>query len=262
MVDNITDNKSNKIMDYITCGIFMAIGIAILAGGVIYTYTKWEFKKNAVEISATIVDIQSSGRNSNGDRMYTAYVNYEYEGLQYEYINLGSYSSNMYVGKEITLLCDPDNPYKIDLPSGIAIVSVGLTVMGLVFIAFSTSSFIMTKKGISRYEGYFIISRKGIHRYENLLETGKCVMAKVDYVEQNTNITSKERHPFIIHCTYTDMNTGKQYSFKSPNLYTDTDLSFVYYPGMMIPVYVNENNYNDYMMDTESLISNTGEGYT
>ncbi|MDE6209667.1 MAG: DUF3592 domain-containing protein [Lachnospiraceae bacterium] len=240
MVNNITNSKSGKIKKYIIYGIFMIIGIVILAVGVIYAYTKWEFKKNAVEISATIVDIQS-GYDSNGDKTYTTYVNYEYDGVQYEYINLGYYSINMYVGKEITLLCDPDNPYKIDLGSGIIIVSVVLIVIGLAFIAFGFFSFIMARKGIRRY---------------------KCVMAKVDYVEHNTNITSKERHPFIIHCTYTDMNTGKQYSFKSPNLWTDTDLSFVYYPGMMIPVYINGNNFNDYMIDTESLIGNGVEGYT
>lgn len=52
------------------------------------------------------------------------------------------------------------------------------------------------------------------------------------------------------------MNAGKQYSFTSPNLYTDTDLSFVYYLEMKIPVYINGDNFNDYMMDTESLIGN------
>lgn len=243
MVNNITDSKLGKIKKYIIYEIFMIIGIAILAIGVIYAYTKWEFNKNAVEINATIVDIQSEYTIKRNTKQHTThvYVSYEYDGVQYEHISIGYHSINMYVGKEITLLCDPDNPYKIYSDNGIIIISVVLIVMGLVFIALGFFSFIMARKGIRRY---------------------KCVMAKVDYVEHNTNITSKERHPFIIHCTYTDMNTGKQYSFKSPNLWTDTDLSFVYYPGMMIPVYVNGNNFNDYMMDTESLIGNGVEGYT
>ena len=174
MANNTNVRKSGKNKDYIIWVIWMIIGIVILAGGVIYAYRKWEFKKNAVEISATIVDIQSE-YDSDGDIDYTVYVSYEYDKQQYEHINLGFYSSSMYVGKKITVLCDPDNPYKIESSKGIIIGSVGLIVMGLAFITL----------------GIFISPKKGKRRYKNLLETGRCIMAKVDYVDHNTNLLLK-----------------------------------------------------------------------
>lgn len=72
------------------------------------------------------------------ERRYT----YEYNGVSYERISLGEYSSNMYIGKNITLLCDPNNPRHVMSTFGIYLAGGALLLIGIVFILMPISSLI------------------------------------------------------------------------------------------------------------------------
>lgn len=121
--------------------LWAVLGTAMLIGGIIYLVNGIWFQQSAVKITAEIVDIQSY-EGSDGEMDYNTFVTYEYNGVSYERISLGEYSSNMYIGKKMNLLCDPNNPQHIMSTFGIYFAGGGLLLIGIVFILMPISSLV------------------------------------------------------------------------------------------------------------------------
>ena len=225
--------------------IFIIVGLCFLAGGIIVMTLNQHFREKAVEITAEITDIQTY-RDSDGDREHEVYVRYSYGDRTYEGVRLNFYSSNMYEGKEISVLCDPEDPRHIESAGGMAVLSLVFMIVGIIFTTIAVIVFIiMTKK--SSYN-------------KRMMASGRVLYAAVETISQNTGYTVNGQNPYIIYCTYRDEYKDIIYRFKSGNIWTNPGL--VLNPGDTIKVYVDEKDYSRYYVDTESILEGKIVDYT
>lgn len=182
---------------------FAFAGVVMLAGGFIFMGYSLHFQSIAVEVSGTITSI-TTHRDSDGDTSHTVLVSYSYEGQDFDNTYLGFYSSNMYEGKEITLLIDPGNPRRMTSPAGNTFACIMLLGMGLIF----------------SLVGFIPLTRMSIHsrREKKLLTEGKLLQATVERIDLNQSVTYNGRHPYLIFCTYWDAYQDVTYRFKSKDL--------------------------------------------
>jgi len=225
--------------------IFLLVGIITLIGSFFVIKSNNDFKKIAEEITGKIVQIESY-HNSEGEDKHNVYVSYSYNGTLYDSVELNYYSSSMYEGKEISLLCDPNNPRRIKINSPIDIGGGILLFMGIIFVAVGGISFI---SGI----------RKNMQE-KQLLKEGIVIHAIVDRIEYNTGYSVNGQHPFVIYCSYKDDYKDVKYLFKSDNLWTDPQ--HVFPVGSYIDVLVNGNDYSKYHVKAETVIEQKVVDYT
>ncbi len=227
--------RANGILTIIST-VFSTVGILMLVGGLLLLISDIQFKERAVEIPGVITDIMSY-RDSDGDKHHSVSVTYQYGGKVYEDVEIGSYSSSMYEGKEITLLCDPDRPGKVQVSSMYLTGALILMCMGVIFAAV----------GIS----LIVANIRAKMRYKKLLETGKTIYATVEKIAYNQSYSVNGDHPFVIYCEYKDDYKDVIYKFKSDNLWTNP--SDVFPVGSTIEVLVNPNNYSFYHVCAEDV---------
>lgn len=236
--------KKDKL-PYLIFGIFGIVGVILIIACICFTISGIKFDKISEEISGIIVDIESY-RDSDGDRHYQAYVDYEYQGQKYNDVNLNSYSSSMYVGKEITLKIDPENPRKVKTPHSDLLVSIILGGMGIVF---ALLGIIPTVAGI-----------RNAAKKKELRENGRYIYATVERIGINHGYSVNGVHPFVVYCNYQDEYSGVLYKFKSDNIWTDP------YPilqeGSSIRIYVDGQDYSKYHVDVESSLQGKVVDYT
>ncbi len=230
---------------YIFFGIFAMVGVIMIIISISVTVSGMKFDETAVEITGTIVDIESY-RDSDGDRHYQVYVDYDYQGHEFTDVRLGTYSSSMYEGKEITLKVDPENPGRVKTPYSNMIAGIILAVMGVVFALVGIIPIVLgIKKAVKKKE---------------LKQQGRYIYAIVESVDLNYSYTVNGRHPFVVYCNYQDDYSGIMYKFKSDNLWTDP------YPilqqGSQIRVFVNGTDYSQYHVDVEGSLQGKVVDYT
>lgn len=225
--------KKQNFFPAIIFVVFGLVGIGLLIGGFIFLGSSLQFRKTAVEVTGTISEMQAH-RHSDGDVTYTVWVSYDYGGQTYEHMPLGYYSSSMFIGKEILLLVDPDQPTHMTSAAG-DVLGYGLLLgMGLVF---TLVGFIPMTVMLSR-------SAKG----KKLLQSGKRLQATVERIDINLSVTYNGRHPYVVYCTYWDAYKDVTYRFKSKNMMQEPG----YAPGDSIEVYVDPNDYSKYMVNVDT----------
>lgn len=204
----------------------------MLIGGFIFMGYSLRFQSTAVEVQGTITSI-TAHRDSDGDSSHTVLVSYSYEGRDFDNARLGFYSSNMYEGKKITLLIDPDNPGRVTSRTGDTFGYIMLLGMGLIFslIGFIPLVCILIKS----------------QREKKLLKEGKRLQATVERIDFDQAVTYNGRHPYLIFCTYWDAYQDVTYRFKSKDLTQEPG----YAPGDPISVYVNPQDYSKYVVYVE-----------
>lgn len=227
--------KTNRLI-YIFYGIFSFIGIILLVSGVLVCRSNQKFMSEAVEIRGVIESIETY-RKSNGDTSHNVYVSYTYGGRQYKNMQVNFYNTGMYEGKEITLLCDPRNPDRVVVKGSNLFAIILLTVMGIIFSCVGIIPLIRTVRNKTRKK--------------KVRNTGRALYATVDEIMYNTSLTLNGRHPYVIYCSYRDDYRNIVYRFKSENLWVNPEPYLT--AGSTIKVYVEENNYKNYYVDTESM---------
>lgn len=227
-----------KMVPIVCFSIFAVIGIAVILCAVWVFVRGMQFRKTAVSVTAKIEDINTSYDN-DGDAHHQVFVTYTFEGQTYEKVSLNEYSSNMYVGKSIDLLCDPKNPGRVETNSNFYIVVIVLSIMGIVSFCVGAIP--------------LCFSIKKILQKKRLLEKGRVLHATVGEISLNTSLAVNGQNPYIIYCTWYNYNTGCTVRFKSENLWTDP--SNVFGIGSEIDVYVDENNLSKYYVDAERPLS-------
>ena len=98
-----------KIIPIIFFLVFAVIGVGMLIGSFSILNMETSAMDGAEEITAYITDIQTH-RDSDGDVDHDVFVTYEYGGVTYEDQKITSYSSDMYIGEELTLFYNPLRP--------------------------------------------------------------------------------------------------------------------------------------------------------
>lgn len=226
-------------------GIFLAVGIGLLAGSFAMFKSTSDFKKIADEVSARIIRIEEY-YDSDNDLRQRVYVTYSYNGTVYDDVPINFYSSSMFEGKEITLLCDPEHPKRLREASVVDFAGLILLIMGLAFSLVG---------GIP-----IALSIKKSVQAKQLLKSGYVLQAVVDRVEFNTNYSVNGRHPYVIYCNYRDEYKDVTYLFKSDNLWTDPLPIFP--PGSDIEVLVDPKDYSKYHVKAEAAIEQKIIDYT
>lgn len=222
--------------------IFAAIGVILFLIGSIFLYNGLKFMKHAQKTTAIISDIErtrssSSRRNSSGTS-YRVYVSYEIDGVAYESVPIAFYSSNMHIGKEITIYYHEDNPYNIKVRSETTFIVLILYAIGTVF-------------GIIGFCGVIAIFKQHL-KNKQLLKNGRLCSAQITAVLENYSVTTNGKHPFYIECKVIDQLTGEEYLYKSDDIQMDPTP----YLDTNVPVYVNPTNPAEYYVDTDSIFLN------
>ena len=229
MKNKMKENRVEKLLGI--C--FFAAGIVMLVIAIICAAFSGNTKKTAEKVTGTITGIYSSrGEDSNGNSSIT--VSYSYNGQQYE-TGLGEYSSSMWVGKDIGLYVNQDNPRKVRTGELLFLPTLILAIIAVPFLAIG---------GI-----FLMLAIKQRKKKEYLMQHGKRVMAEVTGGSRNINYTVNGRHPWKLECRYEDVFSGEIYLFSSENVWMDPQL----YIDRQVTVYVDGNNYRKYYVDVESL---------
>lgn len=236
--------KKNRFV-YVLFSIFAIAGIGLLIGAICAGIYFSNFKSQAVKITAEITDIRKYYDIDN-ELEHRAYVSYSYDGEEYENVPLNSYSSSMYEGEKIELLCDPEHPGRIMTSSLGIILPAVLGGMGIIFALVGIIP--------------LIVMRRKKKKQKELLEKGTVIYATVDSIQMNTSYSVNGRHPYVIYCSYKDIYKDVTYQYKSENLWTDP--TGVLPPGSTVGVYVMPNDYSRYYVDAQRVLEQKIVDYT
>lgn len=102
--------KKGTFFLFLFCIIFMFSGVLVTVLGIGITRDYNEFVKTAKYTKGEIKEIITT-RDSDGDASHDVYVKYIVDGEEYE-VKSNYYTSSMYVGKEIGVYYDKNNPHK------------------------------------------------------------------------------------------------------------------------------------------------------
>lgn len=123
--------RRGRLAKNIVCFVFMIIGLSFLIG--VPMIVNAIHKDCTMEVTATIVDVSES--YDDGTTMYSPIYEMEING---ETVNRqASYSTNVYpdIGKEVTLLADPNNPENFYEPGVDKMIKLIFRIVGGVFAA-------------------------------------------------------------------------------------------------------------------------------
>lgn len=221
--------------------IFSLIGLAIIIFGINIIIANNEFMKTAELTEGIITDIESY-RDSDGDRHYIVYVQYEVEGRSYE-DSSRFYSSNMRKGDDIKVYYNPERPSDFKV--------TGETTFNTIFpIAFGGIFFII---------GMCIMLPPIIKtKMQNKVKQyGELINAEIDDIDINYSMSVNGRHPYVIVCSWKDPNSGELYQFRSNNLWFDPEKLLE--GRKTLEVYVDMQKPKKYYVDTsqiEALVKN------
>ena len=225
--------------------IFAVAGIAMIIGSFVILHVMNSFAENAHEVPGVITDIKEH-YGSDDEVKHDVYVKFWYDGEEYENRRISSYSSDMYIGKEITLMYDPAYPNRLDVKGTQYWVFGILFGMGVIFLIVGSI--------------YPIIAIVKNSRKKKLLRNGMALSAVVEEIRWDTSLTMMGRHPYIIVCSYYDATSDITYRFKSEGIWTNPDRAFPI--GSSIEVMVDVNNYKNYYVKAEDRISEKIVDYT
>lgn len=224
---------------------FAVIGIVMIIGSFVLLHTMNRFEQNAYEVDGVITDIEI--RYGSDDKIdHDVYVKFWYDGEEFEDRRISSYSSDMYVGKEITLMYNPNYPDRLEVKGTKYWLFATLCGMGLIFLVLgSVYPVIMLVKSV---------------RKKNLLRNGMALNATVEGIRWDTSLTVMGRHPYMILCAYRDVSNNVTYHFKSEGLWTNP---YEVFPiGSSIEVMVDVNNYKNYYVKAQEKMSGKIVDYT
>ena len=215
--------------------VFLIIGIVLFTVGIVMTMNTFN-DAGREETTATIIHIEtySTGRN----RHWNTYVRYEVDGQLLEG-KLRSYSSSYFVGKEITILYDINDPSQITA-KGTRFIVLLMPFMGLVF------------GGIGFWS--LFAPRIKHRRKESFRENGITIHASYTGTEVNPSYAVNGRHPYRITCRWRDPEDGTERIFRSENLWQDPSDQIESRHITTFTVYMDPNKKKRYVMDLDPIM--------
>lgn len=226
--------RKKKSNDGLTISIFfMLVGIGLIVGGIFLGIKNTKFKNNSDKIRGRVASVETY-RDSDDEKHTKVYVNYKYKGNNYEYVELSG-DTKKDEGEFITLYVNKDNPS--DVRSSVDyIATIALVLMGLIplFIGGVGIKLEVSKKK----------EIKSTHKTE-----GEVVIATVDDIIQDMEVSVNGRSPYILRCSYTDKDTGKIYEFKSERIWDYSEITLV--SGDSVRVNIFSGNFNNYYVNVK-----------
>lgn len=220
--------------------VFSLVGAVLLAVGMIIHAANTSFMKNADTTQAEIIDIvrhHHYGKGNKGND-YDVWIEYTVDGKNYN-SRIKSYDSSMYVGKEIEVFYDPENPSDVRTNSNVATIictAIGglFLTLGIIFLAVA------------------IIKGRKI---KLLKQSGEALTGTIINVSMNTNVRINNRHPYKAECEVINPYDGEKYLYSSENI--NSDIS--HFIGMTVTVYIDKNNKSKYYVDMDELMERYNE---
>ncbi len=210
--------------------LFLAVVISVF-----FTIKNYNHLKSiGVETIAYIRDIKIS-RDSDGDYNHDVSISFTDKNNINRVVPVNFYSSKMYVGKEITIIYDPENLSNIQL-KGSVLNYIFILIPLILFCVFSFVTFMLYKVMI-----------KPNKNSKHLKANGRIGIAEFMEINHNRNLSINGRRPFILTCRYTHTD-GKVYIMRSSNLKYDPS-EFI--EGNEIKFYYDPNDYSKYFVDVE-----------
>lgn len=215
--------------------IFSAVGVLLLVIGMIIHTANTSFMKSADMTYAEITDIVRHHQYKKGNKgdNYDVWIEYTVDGKTYN-SRINSYDSSMYVGKEIEVYYDPENPSDVRTGSNVAVAIC--TAMGGLFFALG-----MTFLTVAIIKG---------RKRKLLKQNGEALTGTIINVSMNTNVRINNRHPYKAECKVINPFDGEEYLYSSENI--TSDISHLI--GMAVTVYVDKNNKSKYYVDMDELM--------
>lgn len=219
---------------------FLFFGVLMITISVVTFVGAKKFEANAEKTIAVITDIDTyrTGSGDNRTTHHDVYVEYRVDRQVYNGM-LDYYSSSMYVGKEIEVMYNPNNP--ADIRGSSNFTWIILAFMGLIFGAVGG--------------GIFFTNVTAGGKCKKLMENGDRVTGTITNVIAVTNVRINHRHPFKAEVEVIDPYTGEKYLYSSKQVLDD----IYYMVGSTVDVYVDRDDKSKYYVDLDSVAA---EEYT
>lgn len=191
-----------------------------------------------VETDAVISCIDAYVSDNNVH--YNVYVNYTYDGIEYNDIPLNYYDSTMSDGQAIQIYCNEDNPYDIEEKPSDKINMISIL---------SSSFFFVVALGMSIVVVIILTkTAKGKNPDDKRLrKKGQKLVGVIESIQADVRGKYTVNNMRRVFCTYTDTVTNTIYRFVSEPIF-DTDAAYLY-EGMAVDIYVNGKDYSEYTID-------------
>ena len=226
--------KSNAfiiILDAILAGIGL-IGLII---GIFLVSRTINFNNNSEKIEATVDACEKeSTQDSNGKITitYQNYVNYNFNGVQYNHIILSGVNNALAVGDKIEIRININNPEDVRMMNQTSFVSIALIVISLLVLGGFT--YLLIASYINKKED------------KNYIKDGIRVEAKVTRVYPEKNVFNYNNQYFVLDCECMEKKfTSKPFKY-------GYDIS----EGDIVPVYYKSIQKGQYFVDVENTIIN------
>ena len=215
---------------------FMVFCVVFLCVSFYSTVSTYQFYRNAKTTTATIESINRNkkiGETPHG----TSYVrvSYSINGNSYESI-INEYRLGWYVGEELTVLYDTEDPNNIRMKDLIFLNPILFCFLGIIFF-------------IACYE-INVYLKKTLERKKQLLIDGRKVYATIIGCKVNSKMRVNGQYPFRAEAMEEDVFTGEVTHYISQDIYQDPpDLL-----GKQVLVYVNPKKPKEYYMALPELM--------
>ncbi|BED93062.1 MAG: DUF3592 domain-containing protein [Candidatus Paraimprobicoccus trichonymphae] len=209
----------------------ITLGLFFFYIGVSKYYEEFNFKKSAKEVIAMISNIEIH-KNDNHKNIYTVYFEYTINDKKYE-SKINFYDSSMYVGKNLLIYYNPDNPNNILVPSRvfyIFIISFGL-ILSCVSVCLLY---------INMRQKYQI---KSLKKFPPIIS---------EFIKVNMNNHSKELEYYIV-CRWVDPFSEIQHFFKSETIRQNPEIIIDKLGITSFPVYIDLKNPETYYLSLEKI---------
>lgn len=218
--------------------VFLVIGLALLIGARFVGNSAYEFTRNAVKASGTVVELQlvesKRSRNRNNSYVYYPVVTFTTaEGQTVTFRSRAGTNPPAYdKGETVEVLYLSDNPQNAQIKHWVSqwLLPTIILALGLINVLFGAI-------------GLWVIHRNK-KRLLNVKEQGEVVLAKFDQVERNTSLKVNGRSPYRIACQWFDpMEPSKVYLFRSENIWFNPE---PYITKEQMTVYIDRKNPKKY----------------
>ncbi|MEQ7128677.1 DUF3592 domain-containing protein [Actinopolymorpha sp. B11F2] len=213
-------------------------GIFGLVGSILLVVTVWvvvstvSFLSSAERLDGKVVELteqtsSSSGSNGSGTAWYPT-VEFTVDGETYSFqSSQGSNPPAYEVGDTVEVAYDPDDPNDARLASVGAAYFVPLITGGL--------GIVFTPIGVT----LFVKGRRILAQRAWLRRNGREIWAEIAHIGLEFNIRVNGRHPYVVHATWHDDQSGRTYTATSdyvrrdpgPGLRGQTHVRVLYDPA-------------------------------
>lgn len=225
--------------------IFLVIGLGLLIGSYFTIQHTRHFLATAVPVPGVVVEnvYRESSSNNNQGPSWSYYPHVRFRtnnGQEIDFVsNTGSSPPSYSVNERVTVLYDPQQPYKASINSfgSLWLASMVLVILGVVF----------TAPGV----GLMIWKSAADKKSAWLRQNGRRIQADITGVELNTSLTVNGVNPYRITCQWLDPARNEMHVFHSSNIWYDP-ATFVE-GKKTLEVMVDPNNPRRYSVETSFL---------